>query len=179
MRRRPRLLLSSCAPIHPTAHIPTTPHPTERAELTVTPCVRRRCSAAGRAQRGTLPPLAVYRPFHIPGAVADVQHQRDRLPGSIPGGRPDGSCAASAARSHLVRGRRRPKSWVGVDSTASSRQEGAKLNFRSHYNCLRVLLIGLRLSFLVCPVRLGPNHRTSAPLSPCGRFDPLWVVLCV
>ena len=38
---------------------------------------------------------------------------------------------APRARS-LVRGRHRPKSWVGVDSTASHSQEGAKLNFRSH-----------------------------------------------
>ena len=71
-RRRPPLLLlfvRSCAPIHPTAHIPTTPtrpNPAEYPELTVTPCVRRRCSAAGRAQRGTLPPPCCVSPLPYP-----------------------------------------------------------------------------------------------------------------
>ena len=74
-RRRPPLLLSlceSCAPIHPTAHIPTTPHPNERAkypELTVTPCVRRRCTAAARVAARPLPSLPVQSPLHI---TADV-----------------------------------------------------------------------------------------------------------
>ena len=71
-RRRPRLLLSvceSCAPIHPTAHIPTTPHPNERAkylELTVTPCVRRRCTAAARVAARPLPSLPVQSPLARP-----------------------------------------------------------------------------------------------------------------
>ena len=76
-RRRPPLLLSlceSCAPIHPTAHIPTTPHPNERAkylELTVTPCVRRRCTAAARVAARPLPSLPVQSPLHITADVGD------------------------------------------------------------------------------------------------------------
>ena len=76
-RRRPRLLLSvceSCAPIHPTAHIPTTPHPNERAkylELTVIPCVRRRCTAAARVAARPVPSLPVQSPLHITADVGD------------------------------------------------------------------------------------------------------------
>ena len=71
-RRRPRLLLlfvRASAPIHPTAHIPTTPHPNERAkylELTVTPCVRRRCTAAARVAARPLPSLPVQSPLARP-----------------------------------------------------------------------------------------------------------------
>ena len=66
------LFVRSCAPIHPTAHIPTTPNPNERAkylELTVTPCVRRRCTAAARVAARPLPSLPVQSPLHI---TADV-----------------------------------------------------------------------------------------------------------
>ena len=76
-RRRPPLLLlfvRSCAPIHPTAHIPTTPQPNERAkylELTVIPCVRRRCTAAARVAARPVPSLPVQSPLHITADVGD------------------------------------------------------------------------------------------------------------
>ena len=76
-RRRPPLLLlfvRSCAPIHPTAHIPTTPtrpNPAEYPELTVTPCVRRRYSAAGHIAARPLPSLLVQSPLHITADVGD------------------------------------------------------------------------------------------------------------
>ena len=71
-RRRPRLLLlfvRSCALIHPTAHIPTTPtrpNPAEYPELTVIPCVRRRCTAAARVAARPLPSLPVQSPLARP-----------------------------------------------------------------------------------------------------------------
>ena len=74
-RRRPPLLLlfvRSCALIHPTAHIPTTPtrpNPAEYPELTVTPCVRRRYSAAGHIAARPLAYHSRRRPLHI---TADV-----------------------------------------------------------------------------------------------------------
>ena len=86
-RRRPPLLLlfvRSCAPIHPTAHIPTTPtrpNPAEYPELTVTPCVRRRYSAAGHIAARPLAYHSRRRPLHI---TADVGLDGRRATGSAP-----------------------------------------------------------------------------------------------
>ena len=138
-RRRPRLLLlfvRASAPIHPTAHIPTTPHPNERAkylELTVTPCVRRRCTAAARVAARPLPSLPVQSPLHI---TADVGLDGRRATPTRPAAgfdsrRPVGWQLRRERRALTPRAMSTStQKWVGVDSPASSGRK--EPNLRSH-----------------------------------------------